>query len=163
MPVLNSVSCFRSDHQSRWLWSLGSQQGPDPGLCQLAHPGRAELADLQRVQDPPRLLDAGVQLGPGPPVLHHQGPRRLWRPLWSSRAPAEFRQGLGRLLRPPVCRVLPLLAGDHAHAPEMRKSDEKNNISRERETLLSVWSILLVTPIKVPAKIGLKIKILKMW
>ena len=115
------ASCFRSDRQSRWLRGLGPQQGPGAALCQLAHPGCSQLEDLQRVQDPARLLDAGVQLGPRPPLLHPPGPRRLWRALWPALAAPEFCEGLGRRLRPAVSRVLPLLAGDHAHAPEMKK------------------------------------------
>ena len=133
--ILNRVSCFRPNPESRWVWGLGSQQVPGAPLRQLAHPGRAQLAHIQRVQDPARLQHAGVQLGPGQTLLHHQGPRRLWRTLWPSLSATEFRQGLGRLLCSAVCRVLPLLAGDHAHATEMKWGEMLH-----LEKLYTVWS-----------------------
>ena len=133
--ILNLVSCFRPDSESRWVWGLGPQQVPGAALRQLAHPGRAQLADLQRVQDPTRLQHAGVQLGPGQALLHHQGPRRLWRPFWPALFATEFRQGLGRLVCSAVCGVLPLLAGDNAHAPEMKRGNMLH-----LEKLYTVWS-----------------------
>ena len=99
---------------------MGAQPQRSSYLRQLAHPGRAQLQDLLRVPHPAGLLHADLQLGPGRRVRGPAGPRLLRRPLRPALCAPEPGEGVGGGLRAAVRGVLPLLAGGHAAAREVR-------------------------------------------